>query len=74
MAVRSDGQAGGADVKLGDKICKKICIDATYASENGRSYTGKVVYIHPEHRFYRLRFEIGGRVLHECYFFQEVML
>ena len=74
MAVRSDGQAGGSDVKLGDKICKKICIDATYASENGRSYTGEVVYIHLEHRFYRLRFEIGDRVLHECYFFQEVAL
>lgn len=59
-------------IRLGDKIRAKPTVEGGSAGKTfeATEMTGKVVYIHPERRFYTLEFqnEKGFR-WRECYFY-----
>lgn len=56
---------------IGDELMK----EPTIWLKSGLEVTGpqrcRVVYIHPEKRFYRVQFTaLNGAVFHECYYFK----
>lgn len=59
-------------MQIGDVVNKKAPSFGTDVHVVGRPATmpGKVVYIHPQRRFYTLEFEVAGRKMQESYSFR----
>lgn len=57
-------------MKNGQKV-RRVPLSLTQTADNGkqehRPMTGKVVYIHPEGRYYVVAFEMRGGIVRECF-------
>ena len=63
-------------MQIGDKVRFTPAVSACETREGAHGprlapqrVTGRVVYIHPRHRFYIVEWEIGGRRLRESRYF-----
>lgn len=54
-------------MEAGDKVTEELF----FGDEHGRTYTGTVVWIHPEGRFYVVEFAFGLRKFRESFYFPE---
>ena len=59
-------------MQIGDVVNKKAPSFGGDTHRPGQTETmpGKVVYIHPQRRFYTLEFEVAGRKMQERYSFR----
>ncbi len=65
--VVSDPSAGYPVVAIGDRVTRRA-ITLSSDPENGRFYTGRVVYIHPRNRYHTVAFMTkGGGELRESF-------
>ena len=61
-------------MQLGDVIMARPELLSLDMQDNKREYTpipGKVVFIHPRHRFYTLEFKFRGNTIRESFFFPQ---
>lgn len=61
-------------MRVGDTVRKKISSSSTGGYTGGRAYveesivrTGKVVYVHPQGRYYTVAFALPDGTIKECY-------
>lgn len=60
-------------IKLGTTISFEPCAFIQYQEQNAKAMgiptkvIGTVIYIHPEHRYIRARYEVHGRHFYECF-------
>lgn len=52
-------------MELGDKKTELV----HFGDQKPKSMTGRVVYIHPQRRFYVVAFDVGGHEIRESYYF-----
>lgn len=52
-------------MKTGDRKTETL----HFGDCDGRTFTGTVVWIHPQRRFYVVEFRFGGRTFREAFYF-----
>ena len=60
-------------MKLGDRVLETPLFWTTYGHSVGRPAWGRVIYIHPERRYYTVEFtnEQTGETFRQSYFFED---
>lgn len=74
MAAHRGGRRRAA-IKIGDKLPGMVPsygVSCTGFVSDGQAFTGTVVYIHPQRRFYTVEFDMPrGRKCRESYYFPD---